>query len=222
MLPDGLIDLIKKVMNEDPLKRNQSLLNKSDLWRDFTWGIFLDENRINAEVSYIKNTLWNAGLLDKNWILNHTQQEWENKAKKFISNNIKSLSGRKQGTLNGLLSDLSTPAQSLKESAHFFKDKNVSPKFLKSKTVDRTAIDNFLNQMTYQPASSYITGRTNPDKIFNIGLVKAILWLQTYGLTKDYCPPSRQIKDFVDYDIKHLSWLQKKWQHIPNFPEEWQ
>jgi hypothetical protein len=217
-LPDGLVDLIEKVIKENPLKRDLS--DKNNLWRDFTWGVFLVGNRINAEVTYIRDTLWDANLLDKDWILNHTQQEWEEKAKKFISNKINSLSGRKAGALSGILSNLSEPAESLKGSAIFFKNKNISPQFLID-VFNKGGIENLIRQMTYQPASSYITGRFNPDKIPYIALVKAIIWLQGYGLTEDFCPPSRQIKDFVDDDIKHLTWLQKKSQPIKNYPQDW-
>lgn len=218
MLPDGFIDLVMRVIRENPLKTN--LLNKKDtesLWEDFTWGIFLKDGRRIAIVTYIRDVLWDEGLLDRNWILNHSQQEWKDKTNKTISEYIKlnHLDGRKKGALEGLLSDLSSPAKSLQESAAFFKNKNVSAEFLRDLTSNTNSIWNFLSQMSYQPASSYISPRMiNPNKISNIGIVKALLWLQYYGLTKDFCPPSGQIKSFVE------SYLQKKQTQIQNFSEE--
>lgn len=219
MLPDGFIELVEKVMKEDPLGQCSSKsMNIESLWKDFTWGIFLDNNRNNAEVTYIRDVLWDEELLNRSWILEHTLQEWEDKTKNSISNCVKNKDGRKKGALNGLLSDLSSPAQSLKESAVFFKYRNVSPQLIMNLTAKENSIDCFLKQMTYQPTSSYVSPRMiNPDKIHNIAITKALLWLQNYGMTKDYCPPSRQIKDFVDFDIKHLaanfhekpSWVQK-------------
>lgn len=202
MLPDGFIDLVEKIREENPLEQH-SLKNKSmeKLWEDFTWVIFLDNNRNIAEVTYINKVLWDEGLLDRKWILNNSQQDWVDKTKTFISKYVKRQNGRKKGALNGLLSDLSMPAQSLKQSAIFFKDKDVSPKFLRTVTVDKNSIDKFLGEMSFQP--NPLTGRINPYKINKIGITKALLWLQIYGLTKDYCPPSRQIKDFVE------SWMKK-------------
>ena len=42
------------------------------------------------------------------------------------------------------------------------------------------------------------------------------------GCTSPYIKEAKFQKDFIDYDIKHLTWLQKKSRTILNFPEAWQ
>jgi hypothetical protein len=214
MLPKGFIDLIKKVIKEYPLE--QDPLDKAELWKDFTWCVFVKGDiRTNADINYIHETLWNAGILEKELILKKDEQEWIELTKKFLNVKIPSLDGNKRGALSGLM--LTKDIKCLKEAALFFDRNNMSANFLRSKTIDKNTTDNFLNQITSQPESSYITGKSNLDKIFNIGLTKAILWLQTYGLTKDYCPPSGQIKSFVNNEIKKLSWFQKKTSNLSDW-----
>ena len=220
MLPNGLIELTQRIIKEIPI--NPQRIEKADteeLWRELANTIFLDNNRNSAEVIFIAETLSKSGLLDREYILNNTCNEWEEKTREFLLEKTKSLSGRKEGILQGLLSNLSIPSHSLKESAIFFKKRNISPEYLKEINQEPKEIGEFL-KIAYNKSSSYITGRKNPEKLFNIGLTKALLWLQAFDLAEDYCPPSRQIKDFVDYNLDKKNWKQIKSSTIENLNED--
>lgn len=208
-----LLQLTKQVQKEDPLyppAMGNKIHDSTTVWKHFTWGVFLDNNKINAEVSYIRNTLWNAKLLDIDQIYNNSRHEWENRAQKFIKSKASSLVGRKHASLEGILRNVSDYALTLKEAADFFKKYKISLNYLKNATKDYNAAKTFLGELTFSPQF-----RPNPKKIQGIGLTKAVLWLHACGLGQDFCPPSRQVTDFVDYDINNLNYFQaKKQQNI--------
>lgn len=182
--------------------------SEAAIWKHFTWGVFLDNNRINAEVSYIRNTLWDAKLLDRDWLATHEMREWENKTQEFVSNQLSYLQeGRKHAALEGLLGKLSDYSLTLKEAVAFFQRNSVSMDYLRKATRDEQATNKLLGDMTVTPKYTQ-----NPQKIHGIGLTKAILWLHACGLAQDFCPPSRQIYNFIDQDLRNISYMQSKQQ----------
>ena len=102
MLPNGLIELTQRVIEEIPVEPQR--IEKADteeLWRELANTIFLDNNRNSAEVIFIAKTLFKSGLLDREYILNNTCNEWEEKIREFLLEKTKSLGGRKEGILQG-------------------------------------------------------------------------------------------------------------------------
>ena len=112
----------------------------------------------------------------------------------------------------GAESRLSEYALTLAEMAGFFKKENVSSSYLKTQTKDKQSTGNFIASLVFQSQTN-----PNPRKIQGIRWTKAILWLHSYSLAQDFCPPSKQIKDFVDYDIANLSWRQRSIQQKDDY-----
>ncbi len=218
MLPEGLIELIKRVIKEDASSIPQSKKGKENKnpWKSFVWYAFLSNNRINADVTYIVNTLEGRPVLEKQWVQAHTRSEWKTDTARYINDELNALrSGRKKGTLEGLLKDLDDPIFTLRGFADWLDKESVNLSYLKAKTKDEKSTKDFIAELTYQPQSG------NPNKLYGVGLTKLILWLQYYGMADSFCPPSRQVQDFVDYDVRHLTYLQRKQQQIPGLPMDW-
>jgi len=104
---------------------------------------------------------------------------------------MRSVVGRKRGILQAVTYDLSVEkaTRCLLESVRYFE--TVTPKVIRERTQTREATNDLMTEIAY-PQSK--------DHVFNIGLTKTILWLQSFGLGNHLCPPSRQSMKFVEED----------------------
>lgn len=49
MLPKGFKDLVKRVIEEDPATRRKLPRKMDTIWKNFVWGVFLDQNRLRLK-----------------------------------------------------------------------------------------------------------------------------------------------------------------------------
>jgi len=68
MLPKGFKDLVKRVLEEDPATSRRLPRAMDTIWRNFVWGVFLDQNRLEAEANYVYDLIDDAGLFEPSTI----------------------------------------------------------------------------------------------------------------------------------------------------------
>jgi ribosomal protein L31 len=193
-IPDGFKELVERILKEDPFEKRVLPNNTKEIWNNFTWHIFLTEDRNIAQVSFIHNSLLPTGILDLELVYEMERKDWIEKFKKEVEKTIKNLSGIKYNIMKTTISDeqLEEMSTSIKDLSIFFKNNNVNKKFLLEKTKNDVAIGNFIVEMA---------SAKHPNHIRYIGFTKSVLWLNHFGLALNFCPNSRQVKNFIEEDM---------------------
>lgn len=203
-LPEGFIDLVKLVIKEDSSSTRKIPKTAADIWYSFLWGVFLNGIRIDAEINYMHEIFTENNLLDLDVVSNLTVEELKESIRKYAKNKLKGsrVEGRKKATIKLLLNEeeLTKTAKSIKEMSIYFTENEVSRKFLEGKTRNEKDTEKFIGELSYK----------DDTKIFGVGTVRAILWLQPFGLSNDFCPPSTQVMNFVDEDIEKKDYMERK------------
>lgn len=191
MLPEGFEDLVKRVLKEDASASRSLPRSKTDIWKDFIWGVFLDQNRLEAEANYIYDTVDSAGLFEPETV-KKLGRKWGDKLCEVCEKEMRHVSGRKRGILQAVTTDESVERATrciLEANAYF---DNVTPSTIRNRTLNQKETNELMTEIAYPGSSKHI---------FNTGLTKTILWLQSFGLGNHLCPPSRQAMNFVEEDL---------------------
>ncbi len=194
ILPVGFLELIERVMKGSPFSGRKVPRRTSDVWDYFSYFVFLDHNRLNAEVAYIYDVLDKARLLDMTRVLK-LRTNWSKAVRDYLAKSSKGLSPRKQSAISSLLRNVLDAERCILEGANYFTTRSVSPSYLISRT--RTVKD--ANDLVYE--WSWPDYATNPNHIWRFGLTKSFLFLNDMGLAVDHCPPSWQVLKFVEEDL---------------------
>ena len=192
-LPVGLERLVRLVVEEHPASDLAIPRTQAGIWEPFTYCAFIGANRLEAEASYLHQMMDSHGLLRMDEVLKHRIQ-WANRVRVVARKQMRKLKpGRKLGLLsafaNSQVDDLN---RCLLEAANYFRSMKVSRSFIRERTRSREDTEAFVCEI-YHPNSDH--------HIFNVGLTRTILWLQSFGLALDLCPPSRQVVKFVNEDL---------------------
>lgn len=192
-LPPGFEELVGLVLEEDPASGRKLPRNSTRIWDVFTYDALFDANRSDAEVGYLHKVLGKHGLLELGSVLKQ-KTKWADEARKVAQKELTKLpSGRKRRLLSTFADSQAEDAnRCLLEAANYFTTMKVSASFLRERTRNYGETSSFIVEIAYPNSIHHI---------FNIGLTKTILWLQSFGLALDFCPPSRQVIGFVDEDL---------------------
>ena len=191
MLPEGFEDLVRRVIEEDPATSRYLPRSKHEIWKNFVWGVFLDQNRLEAESNYVYDVVDSAGLFEPSKV-RKLGIRWGDKMCKVCRREMRNVDGRKRGILQAVVheSSVEKATRCILESVRYFE--NITPSVIRKRTLTQEGTNELMTEIAY-PRSE--------DHIFNIGLTKTILWLQSFGLGNHLCPPSRQAMKFVEEDL---------------------
>lgn len=196
-LPKGFDELVNLILKDDPILKGSVPKKTGEIWDDFVYCVFIDENRSDADVRYLYDLLDAWQLLDMAVVLK-LRGKWKEKAEKVCSSEMCKVSGRKHGVLSGFLisQNLWDTTQCLVDLADYFVKKNICRDVLLKRTVAVPGLNDLIAEIAYP---------NSPEHIRNIGLTKTILWLHALGLASEHCPPSRQSRAFLYEDVEGLS-----------------
>jgi len=191
MLPEGFEHLVRRVIKEDPATIRCLPRSKSEIWKNFVWGVFLSENRSEAEANYGYDVVDSAGLFEPSTI-RKLGIKWGDKMIEVCQSEMRNVHGRKRGILQAVTheSSVEEATRCILESLRYFE--NITRSVIRDRTLTREATNEFMTEIAYPRSSKHI---------FNIGLTKTILWLQSFGLGNHLCPPSRQSISFAEQDL---------------------
>ena len=196
-LPNGFDELVKLILKDDPILKRSVPKKTGEIWADFVYCVFIDENRSDADVGYLYDLLDTWQLLDMEVVLK-LRGRWKEKAEKVCSGEMRKVSGRKHGVLSGFLisQNLWDAAQCLVDLADYFMKKNICRDELLKRTATVSSLNDLIAEIAYP---------NSPQHIRNIGLTKTILWLHALGLASGHCPPSRQSRALLYEDVEGQS-----------------
>ena len=101
-MPTGFDNLLKRVLREDPAFSRELPDNLDDIWANFTWAIFLDANRSDAEVNYLYDVFTGYRLLSLRTIRTLVL-EWSERIREACNREIRRVSGRKEALLKAMM-----------------------------------------------------------------------------------------------------------------------
>lgn len=183
---EGFESLLALVQKEMPLKKAR---NSDDMWKKFLRMIFLGGGRGDAEIDYVMGLLKKETELD--FVLKTRGEQWQEAAAERLDKAIaKEKDERKSYAINSLKKELFRITASIKGSARYFERTKMSPETLEKLCKDRKS--------TWE----FIEGLSGDEDVTNVRFTKVILWMHSVGFAGDFCPPSRQIKDFVNKELE--------------------
>jgi len=191
MSPEGFSDLVRRVLEEDPAA-SQHLPRKMDkIWENFVWGVFLDQNRLEAEANYVYDVVDDARLFEPSTV-KRLGIKWGERVHEVCQKELRNVAGRKRGILQAvtLPSSVEKATRCILECVSYFE--TLSPELIRERTKTLEGTNDLVAEIAYPQSEAHI---------FNIGLTKTILWLQSFGLGNHLCPPSRQAMNFVEEDL---------------------
>lgn len=185
--PDGFLDLLKLVIKEQPLT-NYEAKTDSELWDRWLRIVFLGGKRSDAEVSYVLENM--KPITDTEHVLKTNGEDLQIEMSKLLSRGI---AAEKNDYLQEMLKEMQNEVfrivASVKGSARYFQKNKVSKKWLDEHTATKDKTWELIEELV------------EDGDVSNIKWTKVILWFHSVGKAPDFCPPSRQIKDFVNKDI---------------------
>lgn len=186
-IPDGFESLVKLVMKDQPLESFKAKSEK-EIWEKFLRIALLGGNRSDAEINYLLDVFGN--VLDIDYVLRTRGEPLESELSKIIQTAMKTEKNEQlQSTLGNLENELFRIVASLKGGARYFEKAKMSPQVLDKLASDKEKTWDFINELV------------EDEDVTNIRFTKVILWLHSVGKARDFCPPSRQIKDFSNKDL---------------------
>jgi len=190
-LPDGFTCLVEKVLDEDPASSRSLPAAVEEIWRDFAWYAFLDQNRQEAEVNYLYEIVDSAGLLEPATI-RRLGMSWGDELTEVCERAIPTTEGRRRGILQAAMNadSVDRARRCVFESVRYFE--NLSPAAIEERASTPAGTTDLMTEIAYPNSCEHI---------YNIGITKAVLWLQGYGFANHLCPPSRQALNFVQEDL---------------------
>ncbi|HLD85048.1 MAG TPA: hypothetical protein VI968_00670, partial [archaeon] len=150
--------------------------------------VFLGGKRSDAEVSYVLENM--KSITDMEHVLKTNGEDLQIEMSKLLSRGI---AAEKDEYLNEMLKEMQNEVfrivASVKGSARYFQKNKVSKKWLDDKTGTKDKTWELIEELV------------EDGDVSNIKWTKVILWFHAVGKAPDFCPPSRQVKDFVNKDI---------------------
>ncbi len=182
--PDGFIELVKAVMKEPvPCAKG------SEIWEKFVRVIFISGTRSDPEISFLIAMLKNTRLLDLDYINSVNGEKWRDEISAFLRERLSRISDDdSKEIINSVINELFRLSASVKGSARFFRDRKIIEK-IDALTATKDSTKNLIEEIV------------NSEDVSGVRYTKVIMWLHTIGRGKDFAPPSRYTKDFINKDI---------------------
>ena len=183
-VPGGFADLVKAVIKEPA-----HVAAGSEIWDKFVRVILMGGSRYDTEITFLVNILKSTKLLDLNYVNSINGEKWREEIEAFLKERLSRISDEESSEIiNSVLGDLFRISASLKGSARFFRDK---------KLIEHIGI----LTKTKESTGTLIEDIVNSEDVPGVKYTKVIMWLHSIGRGKDFAPPSRHVKDFVNKDI---------------------
>ncbi|MDI6721555.1 MAG: hypothetical protein QMD85_04135 [Candidatus Aenigmarchaeota archaeon] len=183
---EGFENLVKLVQKEMPMAKAK---DTKDMWNKFLRIIFLGGGRGEPEISYLLYILKKE--TDYEFVLKTRGEQWQEAVNVQLEKTLKKENDeRKVYVIAGLKKELWKITASIKGSARYFERVKMSPHAIERLCKDSESTWEFIQELS------------DDHDVTNIRFTKIILWLHSVGFGQDFCPPSRQIKDFVNKDLE--------------------
>ena len=180
--PEGFKELVAVVSKEKvPVAKGK------DIWDKFCRAAFIGKGRSDAEISFLMKILKNQ--LDYDYILKTVGEDWRNEIEKSLKERLSRIQDEEiQVLFQTLLKDLFYLTATLKGGARFFERKKI--------------FDEIDNLTKTKELTSELIEEIVEDKVFSgMRYAKTIIWLQSTGRAKDFAPPTRHLKSFLNSDV---------------------
>lgn len=169
-----------------PLEKAKST---EDMWNKFLRIVFLGGGRGDAEIDYIVKLLKSETSYE--FVLKTRGEQWQEAVNAALDKALKKeKDDRKSYALASLKKELFRITASIKGSARYFERMKMSPETLGKICKDDNATWEFIEELA------------DDQDVTNIKFTKIIIWLHSVGFGEGFCPPSRQVKDFVNKDLE--------------------
>lgn len=191
-IPNGFVELVELVNTDYPLPSVEKV-TESELWDNFCYCALFGPDRIEAETSYVHDLLKKKGLLSRK---NLREDGWISRTEAVLKNELKQVKepakDRKTTIIRKVLSRIRNLYETLMKADEVFTNLDIAPNTLKKAENDRT-IGEILASLVYAGEA-----RPNPNKILDVGYTKAVLWLHSCGVGKDYAPDNNHTIRFLN------------------------
>src|SRR3972149_9332323 len=97
-LPSGFESLVEQVMKGEPFSARHGPRRTSEIWDSFSYFVFLDHNRNNAEVQFLYDLLRRQHLLDMERVLK-LRTNWSKAVHTYVNKAMKVSSPRRRAAL---------------------------------------------------------------------------------------------------------------------------
>lgn len=190
-IPIGFDKLVERVESDRPLFNQR--VSKGDLWADFCYCALFGPGRIEAEISFVYNLLEKEGLLSKKII---REYGWVNKTETFLKKKLEKVKEpakeRKIGAIKKILAKIWDLHETLFKADEVFNKLSITPDALKQKEKEGEIKDILVKLVHIGEAIE------NPYKIPDVGYTKAVLWLHSCGVGRDYAPDNNHTIRFLN------------------------
>lgn len=194
MRVSGFLDLIKKVLIENPASNRAIPNDIYQVWDSFSYWTLLSENRSEADTYYLYDLFEAHELMDRDQILD-LGYNWIEKIYEIGNAELgRMISKRKKGVLSTFLrtESLEVTFRCVHEGANYFQYHLSDIRAFRRRVINENETNELIAEIAYP---------NSPNHVYNIGLVKTILWLQGFGLALNHCSPSRQARAFLFEDV---------------------
>lgn len=190
-IPIGFDKLVERVESDRPLFNQK--VSKDNLWANFCYCALFGPCRIEAEISYVYNLLDKKGLLSRKII---REYGWVSETETFLKKKLEKVKepakDRKIGAIKKILARIWDLHETLVKADEVFNKLRITPVALKQKE-KKGKIGDILASLVHIGEAI-----KNPNKIPDVGYTKAVLWLHSCGVGRDYAPDN-------DHTIRFLN-----------------
>jgi len=187
MMPRGLVELTKIVIDQDPLPEKPRTLD--DIWDKFTGCAVIGPIRNNAENNFIHEIL--KDILSRESVKG---DDWIRRASEIVRKSKSStMDTEKIGVLKQLDQELVGLNETLKHASEVFENR-----VYEGRRISPELFEHLANHSKAQEFVSQICHPRGELKISGFGLVKTILWLHGCGVGHTMVPPTNHIKSFLE------------------------
>ena len=180
--PEGFKELVALVSKDKvPVAKGK------DIWDKFCRAAFIGKGRSDAEISFLIKIL--KKQLDYDYMLKTSGEDWRNEIESLLKERLSRIQDEDiQILFQGLLKDLFYLTATLKGGARFFERKKI--------------FDEIDNLTKTKDLTNDLIEEIVEDKDFSgMRYAKTIIWLQSTGRAKDFAPPTRHLKSFLNSDV---------------------
>ena len=204
-IPEGFIDLVKIILEQDRFSHEDSPETIDEIWKEMVWLLFLSGSRSDASVNYICGLLDDNDFIDYDKLSEFESNDWEDWKKEIVTFLFKKVneldSKKKSGILKMLLQeinrdDVQNPLFYIQSAMRYFKEENVTRDSIERRTINEQETGRLILEMYYSGESL-----ENEKKITGVAASKAILFLHSFGKAMNEAPPTKHVKNFINYDI---------------------
>lgn len=190
-LPNGFVELVEIVEKERSALPQK--VSPKNLWSDFCYCALFGPGRIEAETSYVYQILDKNGMLARKIL---REYGWVSKAETILNKELKKVKepakDKKKAAVRKVLARIWDLHETLAKADEVFNSLGITPTVLKQKEKEGKVGDVLASLVHIGEALE------NPNKIPDVGYTKAVLWLHSCGVGKDYAPDNNHMIRFLN------------------------